>query len=162
MAVRNLCRERLSDDELAACCGFGRRLGHLLHRGARRDRRDAGQNSGAGQHAATAATPVQLHRARTFARRQRRRPETFKSHGESVSIGEILGAIWQMYRATMEHRSRTSFVVDGATQAHDAALTTASAEMKFIGGLSLAATFEGEFSDVTDSYAGEGVVRYAW
>ena len=23
MAVRNLCRERLSDDELAACCGFG-------------------------------------------------------------------------------------------------------------------------------------------
>jgi hypothetical protein len=22
-AVRNLCRERLSDDELAACCGFG-------------------------------------------------------------------------------------------------------------------------------------------
>jgi hypothetical protein len=24
------------------------------------------------------------------------------------------------------------------------------------------ATFEGEFSDVTDSYAGKGVVRYAW
>ena len=23
MAVRNLCREQLSDDELAACCGFG-------------------------------------------------------------------------------------------------------------------------------------------
>jgi len=23
MAVRNLCRERLSDDELAACCRFG-------------------------------------------------------------------------------------------------------------------------------------------
>ena len=23
MAVRNLCRERLSDDELAACCGLG-------------------------------------------------------------------------------------------------------------------------------------------
>jgi len=23
MAVRNLCRERLSDDELAACCGIG-------------------------------------------------------------------------------------------------------------------------------------------
>jgi len=24
------------------------------------------------------------------------------------------------------------------------------------------ATFEGEFSDVTRSYAGKGVVRYAW
>ena len=33
--------------------------------------------------------------------------------------------------------------------------------MKFIGGLSFAATFEGELSDVTDSYAGKGVVRYA-
>jgi uncharacterized protein with beta-barrel porin domain len=55
-----------------------------------------------------------------------------------------------------------SFVVNGAAQAHDAALTTASAEMKFIGGFSLAATFEGEFSDVTRSYAGKGVVRYAW
>ena len=64
-----------------------------------------------------------------------------------------------MYRATMEHRSRTSFVVDGATQAHEAALTTASAEMKFISGLSLRATFEG---DVTRSYVGKGVVRYAW
>jgi hypothetical protein len=28
--------------------------------------------------------------------------------------------------------------------------------------LSLAATFEGEFSDVTRSYAGKGVERYAW
>jgi hypothetical protein len=35
----------------------------------------------------------------------------------------------------------------------------ASAEMAFISGISLAATFEGEFSDVTRSYAGKGVVR---
>jgi hypothetical protein len=28
--------------------------------------------------------------------------------------------------------------------------------------LPLAATFEGEFSDVTRSYAGKGTVRYAW
>ncbi len=34
--------------------------------------------------------------------------------------------------------------------------------MKFVSGISLAATFEGEFSDVTRSYAGKGVVRYAW
>ena len=26
----------------------------------------------------------------------------------------------------------------------------------------VAATFEGEFSDVTSSYAGKGVVRYQW
>jgi hypothetical protein len=28
--------------------------------------------------------------------------------------------------------------------------------------VSFAATFEGEFSDVTRSYAGKGVVRYQW
>ncbi|MDB5564548.1 MAG: outer rane autotransporter barrel domain protein [Tardiphaga sp.] len=64
--------------------------------------------------------------------------------------------------ATFQSLPGASFVVNGAAQAHDAALTTASAEMKFISGISLAATFEGEFSDVTRSYAGKGVVRYAW
>jgi autotransporter-associated beta strand protein len=55
-----------------------------------------------------------------------------------------------------------SFVVNGAAQAHDSALTTASVEKKWLNGWSAAATFEGEFSNVTASYAGKGVVRYAW
>ena len=55
-----------------------------------------------------------------------------------------------------------SFVVNGAAQASDSALTTASLEMKWLNGWSAAATFEGEFSNVTTSYAGKGVVRYAW
>jgi autotransporter-associated beta strand protein len=55
-----------------------------------------------------------------------------------------------------------SFVVNGAAQASDSALVTASAEMKWINGWSAAATFEGEFSNVTESYAGKGVIRYAW
>ena len=44
----------------------------------------------------------------------------------------------------------------------DAALVTGSAEVKWINGWSAAAAFEGEFSNVTRSYAGKGVVRYAW
>jgi outer membrane autotransporter protein len=64
--------------------------------------------------------------------------------------------------ATFQTLPGASFVVDGAAPAHDAALTTASAEVKWLNGFSLAATFEGEFSDVTESYAGKGVVRYAW
>lgn len=56
----------------------------------------------------------------------------------------------------------TAFVVNGAAQAPDAALTTASAEMKWLNGWSAVATFEGEFSDVTKSYAGKGVARYTW
>jgi uncharacterized protein with beta-barrel porin domain len=55
-----------------------------------------------------------------------------------------------------------SFVVNSAALAPDAALTTASAEVSWLNGWSVAATFEGEFSDVTRSYAGKGVVRYNW
>ncbi|MES2197958.1 MAG: autotransporter domain-containing protein [Pseudomonadota bacterium] len=55
-----------------------------------------------------------------------------------------------------------AFVVNGAAQARDAALTTASAEMKWLNGWSAAATFEGEFSEVTRSYAGKGLARYTW
>jgi uncharacterized protein with beta-barrel porin domain len=64
--------------------------------------------------------------------------------------------------ATFQTLPGASFVVNGARQASDSALTTASAEVKWLSGWSAAATFEGEFSDVTRSYAGKGVVRYAW
>jgi uncharacterized protein with beta-barrel porin domain len=64
--------------------------------------------------------------------------------------------------ATFQTLPGASFVVNGAAQASDSALTTASAEVKWMNGWSAAATFEGEFSDVTRSYAGKGVVRYAW
>jgi uncharacterized protein with beta-barrel porin domain len=55
-----------------------------------------------------------------------------------------------------------SFAVNGAAQARDSALAAASAELKWLNGISLAATFEGEFSGVSESYAGKGVVRYSW
>jgi uncharacterized protein with beta-barrel porin domain len=55
-----------------------------------------------------------------------------------------------------------AFIVNGAAQARDAALTTASAELKWLNGWSAAVTFEGEFSHVTRSYAGKGVARYTW
>jgi autotransporter-associated beta strand protein len=55
-----------------------------------------------------------------------------------------------------------SFIVSGAAQAHDSALTTASAEMKWLSGWSAAGTFEGQFSNVTTSYAGKGIARYSW
>ena len=64
--------------------------------------------------------------------------------------------------ATFQTLPGASFTVNGAAQAHDSALTTASVEMKWINGWSAAATFEGEFSNVTSSYAGKGLVRYTW
>ncbi|WP_283810708.1 autotransporter outer membrane beta-barrel domain-containing protein [Bradyrhizobium sp. S69] len=64
--------------------------------------------------------------------------------------------------ATFQALPGASFVVNGAAQAADSGLTTASIEMKWKNGWSAAATFEGEFSNVTSSYAGKGVVRYQW
>jgi outer membrane autotransporter protein len=64
--------------------------------------------------------------------------------------------------ATFQSLPGASFIVNGAAQAADSALTTASIEMKWKNGWSAAATFEGEFSNVTRAYAGKGVVRYAW
>jgi hypothetical protein len=73
----------------------------------------------------------------------------------SRSTGRAIGA-------TFQTPPGASFVVNGAQQAHNSALTTASAEMKWMNGWSAAASFEGEFSEVTRSYAGKGMVRYAW
>jgi uncharacterized protein with beta-barrel porin domain len=64
--------------------------------------------------------------------------------------------------ATFQTLPGASFTVNGAAQAHDSALTTASVEVKWVNGWSAAATFEGEFSNVTSSYAGKGIVRYTW
>ena len=64
--------------------------------------------------------------------------------------------------ATFQSLPGASFVVNGAAQAQDSALTTASIEMKWLNGWSAAAAFEGEFSDVTSSYAGKGMLRYTW
>ena len=64
--------------------------------------------------------------------------------------------------ATFQTLPGASFVVNGARQAENSALTTLAAEMKWKNGWSAGASFEGEFSDVTLSYAGKGVVRYTW
>ncbi|MGY4160097.1 uncharacterized protein with beta-barrel porin domain [Bradyrhizobium sp. USDA 4461] len=64
--------------------------------------------------------------------------------------------------ATFQALPGASFVVNGAAQASDSALTTASIEKKWTNGWSAAATFEGEFSNVTRSYASKAIVRCAW
>jgi uncharacterized protein with beta-barrel porin domain len=64
--------------------------------------------------------------------------------------------------ATFQTLPGASFVVNGAVQSPDKALTTATAEVKWRSGVSLAATFEGEFSNNSSSYAGKGVAHYQW
>jgi len=64
--------------------------------------------------------------------------------------------------ATFQALPGASFVVNGAAQAPDSALASASAEVRWLNGWSAAITFEGAFSNVTNSYAGKGAVRYQW
>jgi uncharacterized protein with beta-barrel porin domain len=56
----------------------------------------------------------------------------------------------------------SSFVVNGATPDADAALVSATAEMKWLNGFALAARFDGEFSGNVQTYAGTGIIRYHW
>jgi uncharacterized protein with beta-barrel porin domain len=64
--------------------------------------------------------------------------------------------------ATFQNLGSGSFTVSGAIPTRDSALTTLSAERNWRNGISLSASFEGEFSSTTASYAGKGVARYTW
>ncbi|HEV2158179.1 autotransporter outer membrane beta-barrel domain-containing protein [Bradyrhizobium sp.] len=93
-----------------------------------------------------------------------------KSFGMADGIATLRGRLaWahdfnpdRSIGATFQALPGASFVVNGAAQATDAALVTASAEKSWFNGWAIAATFEGEFSNVTRSYAGKGAVKYQW
>jgi autotransporter-associated beta strand protein len=65
-------------------------------------------------------------------------------------------------QATFQSLPGASFVVNGATPAADAALTTISAETLWRNGWSASVTADAQLSDTTQSYSGKGVVRYSW
>ena len=44
----------------------------------------------------------------------------------------------------------------------DSALVSAGGEIKWLNGISVLASFEGEFSNNTQSYGGKGTLRYVW
>jgi outer membrane autotransporter protein len=56
----------------------------------------------------------------------------------------------------------SAFVVNGASPTADAALVSLSTEVRWANGLSLAGSFEGEFSSRTEGYSARGIVRYQW
>jgi uncharacterized protein with beta-barrel porin domain len=55
-----------------------------------------------------------------------------------------------------------AFALNGALQAPDAALATASAELRLSAGWLAALTLQSELSSTARSYAGKGFVRYVW
>ena len=52
-----------------------------------------------------------------------------------------------------------SCIVNGATPAKNSALTSAGAELRIANGVTLPATFDGEFATHSSTYAGTGTVR---
>jgi uncharacterized protein with beta-barrel porin domain len=55
-----------------------------------------------------------------------------------------------------------SFIVGGAAPVHNSALASFGAEIKLRNGWTLMAKFDGDFANRSQTYAGMGIVRYAW
>jgi autotransporter-associated beta strand protein len=95
---------------------------------------------------------------------------TDKSFALQTALVTLRGrAAWAHYfddrrslTASFQTLAAPAFVVTGAAQARDAALVSASADVKWANGVSIAGVFEGEFSERTRGYAGKGVARYQW
>jgi autotransporter-associated beta strand protein len=95
---------------------------------------------------------------------------TDKSYGMQNGVLTLRGrAAWahdynpsRAVTALFQTLPGTSFVVNGARVDADSALVSASAEMKWLSGFSVAGTFDGEFSGNVTSYSGKGVFKYSW
>jgi uncharacterized protein with beta-barrel porin domain len=66
-----------------------------------------------------------------------------------------LGAVFQTLPGA-------SFTVSGAAPAHESGLVSAGAELRFVGGTSLGAKFDGEFAARSQIYTGVVTARYGW
>jgi uncharacterized protein with beta-barrel porin domain len=64
--------------------------------------------------------------------------------------------------AVFESLPGASFVVNGATPPKDSALVSAGAELHVTARWSVAAKFDGEFADGSQTYGGSGTLRYTW
>ena len=64
--------------------------------------------------------------------------------------------------ASFQSLPGATFLVSGAALDRNALRTTASAELDLRNGLSIAATFDGEFGENSRSLGGKGVIRYRW
>lgn len=64
--------------------------------------------------------------------------------------------------ATFASLPGPSFTINGAAPARDTALVSAGAEVQFANNVTIAGSFEGEFSGTTRGYGGKGSVRYLW
>ena len=64
--------------------------------------------------------------------------------------------------ARFESLSGTGFTVVGAVPVHDSMLASASAEVRFANRVSLTGTFDGEFTQRSQTYGGYARLRYIW
>ncbi|MGA8077275.1 MAG: autotransporter domain-containing protein, partial [Xanthobacteraceae bacterium] len=64
--------------------------------------------------------------------------------------------------ATFETLPGSGFTVFGAPIPHNSALTTAGAQLFLSRNWSLIGTFNGQFANGSQTYAGSGTLRYTW
>ncbi|HWL06426.1 MAG TPA: S8 family serine peptidase [Xanthobacteraceae bacterium] len=68
----------------------------------------------------------------------------------------------RLAQASFQSLPGAAFTVNGARASADALLVSAGAELAFGHGVSVAGTFESEFANSGQSYAGKGSLRYRW
>ena len=56
----------------------------------------------------------------------------------------------------------SSFTTNGAATVPNSVLLSAGGEIRFVGGLSVGAKFDGELASRLQTYVDTGTVRYAW
>jgi len=64
--------------------------------------------------------------------------------------------------AVFESLPGSNFIVNGAKPPADSALVSAGAELHLTARWSIAAKFDGEFANGSDTYGGSGTLRYTW
>jgi autotransporter-associated beta strand protein len=77
--------------------------------------------------------------------------------GTTISAGAL-----RLGNASALGNTSGNTVAISAAQSPDKALTTVSVDVKWPCGFSLAAVFEGAFSNNSSSFAGKGIARYQW
>lgn len=66
------------------------------------------------------------------------------------------------FNATFQALPGASFIVDGATPAHDSGLVSAGADIRLANGFVFSTRFDEEFSAHAQTYAGTATLRYSW
>jgi len=85
-----------------------------------------------------------------------------REHGFHCIVSKYFAGSWAPACNPSRRAQAPAEPRNGAVPSPDSALVSAGGEIKWLNGISVLASFEGEFSNNTQSYGGKGTLRYVW